>query len=97
MAGLYGKSSELVAGLLSALKRGEPLLDAGLSLVQQASVTLARCDRALDRVDRILAAGESLAPIVHENARLERRRLELEIQRLEHSPISPQAAVRSGS
>ncbi|MGZ3474435.1 MAG: hypothetical protein ACXWUG_09105, partial [Polyangiales bacterium] len=72
MAGLYGKSAELISSLQMVLKRGEPMLDLapravqlGIDLMEQgsealgrATVTLVRCDRVLDRVDRLLEAGE---------------------------------------
>ena len=47
MAGLYGKSAELIASLQTALERGEPVLDLtprvlqmGLTLMQQGSEAL---------------------------------------------------------
>jgi hypothetical protein len=40
----------------------------------------------LDRVDALLRAGESIAQLVEQNARLQQRKLELEIKRLEQAP-----------
>jgi hypothetical protein len=97
VAGLYSRSAELIGSLQGALARGEPLLDlapklmeSGLALMAQASsaldratTTLDRCDAVLGRVERLLVGGDALSEQLLRNARLEQRRLELEIARLE--------------
>lgn len=95
--GIYGKASDLVDSLQAALQQGEPVIDLapqlmqmGLELMRQASLLMARCDGTLARTETAVDTAEALARTTAElngqlmlNAKLEQRRLELEIKRLE--------------
>ena len=101
--GIYGKAGELVDNLNQALARGEPmivlgpqLMEAGMGLLGRVTVLVEAAERSLDRtdgtlrhVDRLAVLAERYLDSAHHNAQLERRRLELEIERLERERAVP--------
>jgi hypothetical protein len=80
-----------VLGLLPRLiERGVTLMDEGSLLMKRGASLMDRSERALDRSDRALDTATALMEAAtlflrhaSDNATLERRRLELEIARLE--------------
>ena len=95
--GIYGAASDLIDSLQAALERGEPVIDLapqlmqmGLELMRQTTALSARVDGTLVRVEGAMDSLESLARATEAlngqlvaNARIEQRRLELEVLRLE--------------
>lgn len=94
---IYGKAGELVENLNEVIARGEPMLvltpqliEAGMGLIERVEVlvgaaerSLARTDVALEKLASLSASAEALIALGKENARLEARKLELEIVKLE--------------
>ena len=65
--GIYGKASELVDTLQTAIARGEPIVDlapqlmtTGLELMRQGSLLMDRVVRALDGLDTVSGAGSDV-------------------------------------
>ncbi|MCZ7686895.1 MAG: hypothetical protein M5U28_52380 [Sandaracinaceae bacterium] len=73
----------LVERGIALMGEGSRLMGRGAALMDRATETLDRCDRALAESQSLVAVTKELAQRASDNALLERRRLELEIARLE--------------
>jgi hypothetical protein len=101
MATIYGKASDLIETLEKAIKNGEPMIDLGpqlmqtglalmaqaLALAERSINTLDRCDSMLKRLEGLSDSGDALIRVQQQVAALEKRKLELEIARLEGKPL----------